>query len=309
MGIVRSLSCLMLMVCPCGWTASAGVLPALQGYLIAHYDFDHPVGHDSGLEQDLGRSATALRLINGGSAMRVDDAAYPGAGRALQTRQVAPDSAGNDDWKAGVFKAGGVATLRPFNGVDGITLMGWVKPTGSHPTPDTTTADPDDRYNAVGLFGLLSGSSDGHFVRALLEVMNVAGTQRLVALGRREDTGSPIILAAEEDWQALLPRDHWTHLAATFDFDQGTVSLYRNGEVVRASVATQGDPWRVGGQPEPDLASASDPAGIKIGGSFPQNTRERNAFTGRFDDLMFLDRALTAGQVRAQFLHFSAASR
>jgi hypothetical protein len=50
------------------------------------------------------------------------------------------------------------------------------------------------------------------------------------------------------------------------------------------------------------------PTGIKIGGSYPQNTQERNPFDGRFDDLMFFDRALTAEEVRLQFRRFGNGS-
>jgi hypothetical protein len=103
----------------------------------------------------------------------------------------------------------------------------------------------------------------------------------------------------------LLPANAWTHLAAIFDFDAGTMALYRNGEPLSASYTTTEDSWQVIGDPEPDVTSASNPAGIKIGGSFPQNTAERNAFNGRFDDLMFFDRALTAAEVRAQFNRFA----
>ncbi len=144
--------------------------------------------------------------------MRVDDAPYPGAGRSLETKQVNPDSSGNDDWKAKIFDQSGAATLSAFNGVSGITLMGWVKPGGVHPNPDSTTAARDDTFGAAGLFGLLSGTSEGHLVRALLEVMQVSGSMRLVALGRREDDGESLMLAATDDWDALLPVNTWTIL-------------------------------------------------------------------------------------------------
>jgi transcription-repair coupling factor (superfamily II helicase) len=173
---------------------SGVVLPALANDLVCHYDFDHPVEGEDHLESNLGRSGTRLRLINGGADMRDDDPAYPGARRSLRTQQVNPAMQGNDDWKAGVYEPQGVASLHGFNAVSGITLMGWVKPLGPHPSPNSTTDMPDDTYNAVGLFGLLSGTSDGHEVRALLEVILVDGTPRLVALGRRDDTGNSLIL-------------------------------------------------------------------------------------------------------------------
>lgn len=286
---------------------TGSVVPALTGNLVCHYDFDHPLSGDSSGETDLGLSRTALRLVNGGPAMRVDDAAWPGAGRSLQTRQVRPESRGNDDWKAGLYAAGGVAALAPFNAVSGITLMGWVKPTGPNPGPDSTTPAPGDVFGAVGLFGLLSGTSDGHLVRALVEVIDVDGALRLVALGRREDDGESLLLLAPGDWSAWVPANEWTHIAATFDYDGGTMALYRNGERLAAEYTASDDRWRVAGEPEPDRTSPTDPAGIKIGGSYPQNNVERNPFNGRFDDLMFFDRALTADEIRAQFARFQSA--
>ncbi|KAA9134154.1 c-type cytochrome [Marinihelvus fidelis] len=284
--------------------ASPAVLPGLAADLVNHYDFDHPLADDPGQETDLGLSGTSLWLVNGGADMRVDDAAWPGAGRALQTRQVNPESEGNDDWKAGVYAEGGVTTLNAFNAAQAITLMGWVKPTGAHPGMNTTSAEPGDRFGSVGLFGILSGTSEGHLVRALVEIITVNDTLRLVALGRREDEGTSLLLAAPGDWQAYLPRDRWTHVAATFDYDAGEMALFINGEAIDAEYTTAGDPWAVDGPPKPDLSSATDPRGIKIGGSYPQNTLERNPFNGRFDDLMFFNRALTVDEVRAQYRQF-----
>ena len=296
----------MLLVSASTHADSGMVLPALSTDLICHYDFDHPAEGDASKETDLGLSGTVLHLVNGGASMRIEDSAYPTAAQSLQTQQVNPAVNGNDDWKAGMYEINGVATLDAFNAVAGITLMGWVKPTGTNPNLNSMTPTPADTYNAVGLFGLLSGTSDGHAVRALLEVIKVSGTPRLVALGRRDDADNSLILAADDDWEALLPGNTWTHLAATFNFDEGTMALYRNGEPLPASYTVAGDRWNITGGLEPDVTSASDPAGIKIGGSFPQNTAERNAFNGRFDDLMFFDRALTAGEVQAQFAHFSS---
>ena len=99
----------------------------------------------------------------------------------------------------------------------------------------------------------------------------------------------------------MLPVGEWVFLAATFDFDSGAMPLYKNGRPLSGFYTLPGDPWGVIGEPEPDLASATDPRGIKIGGSFPQDTLERNPCNCRFDSLMFLDRAVTAGQVHAQY--------
>jgi hypothetical protein len=123
---------------------------------------------------------------------------------------------------------------------------------------------------------------------------------RLVALARRVDGGSSQTFAANEDWRTLLPPNEWVFLAATFDFDKGRMALYRNSEPLAGFYTLPGDPWGLVGPPEPDFTSATDPRGIKIGGSFPQNTRETNPCNYRMDSLMFLDRAATRGEVRAQ---------
>jgi hypothetical protein len=278
-----------------------GVFPTLWQDLVAYYDFEHPVRGNPAQERDLGFSGTTLDLVNGGGAMRVRDGAHPGSRSSLQTMQVDPATAGNDDWKAGVWSEAGVPTLHAFNGVKEVTIMGWVKQTGTNPNPDSNTPDPNDFFNAVGLAGILSGTSDGHAVRALLEVINVSGELRVVALGRRVDTGASQTFAANQDWQAILPQGEWVFLAATFDFDDGTMRLYRNGRPLDGFYAVAGDPWAVAGPPEPDLSSASDPRGIKIGGSFPQDTLERNPCNCRMDSLMFLDRAVTDREVLLQY--------
>lgn len=288
----------------CAPSPPAVVPPDLLPHLIVYYDFEHPLSGDPGRELDRGMSGTALHLINGGAAMRVDEGAHSSSTRSLQTQQVRPDVRGNDDWKAGTYDETGVGTMAAFASVSGITVMGWVKPTGANPSPNTTTPEADDRFGAIGLFGLLSGDSDGHGVRALLEVIDVGGTPRLVALGRRLDGGSSLVLAANDDWRSLLPDHSWTHLAATFNFDDGTMALYRNGEPLATAYTSVADAWAVSGPPEPDATSPTAPAGIKIGGSFPQNTMERNPFNGRLDDLMFFNRALGAEDVRRQFAAF-----
>jgi hypothetical protein len=156
------------------------------------------------------------------------------------------------------------------------------------------------------LFGLLSGTSEGHGVRAVLEIITVNGSYRLVALGRRLDSGSSLTLAATNDWPTLLPDNTWTHLTATFDFDQGTMMLYRNGIPIGATNTTAANAWNV--TAGIDRTSASSPAGIKIGGSYPQNTQEKNAFNGRFDDLMFFNRVLSAPEIARQYTNFFTAT-
>ncbi|GAB2808964.1 hypothetical protein GCM10027176_12170 [Actinoallomurus bryophytorum] len=277
------------------------VLPSLRRNLVSYYDFEHPAPGDPAVERDRGRSGTNIGLVNGGAAMRVRDGAFPGSRYSIRTKQVDPAVAGTDDWKAGVYSGGGVPSLRAFNGVREISIMGWFKMTGPNPGPNTTTPDPADYYNAVGLAGLLSGDSQGHDVRALLEVINVSGRLRVVALGRRVDGSGSQTFAADDEWQTVLPLNTWVFLAATFDFDDGTLGLYKNGRPLAGTYVLPGDPWGVAGEPEPDLTSATDPRGIKIGGSYPQNTEERNPCNCRIDSLMFLDRAVTPGEVLHQY--------
>jgi hypothetical protein len=102
----------------------------------------------------------------------------------------------------------------------------------------------------------------------------------------------------------VLPANEWVFLGATFDYDDGTMQLYKNGEPLPGFYTVAGDPWGVGGDPEPDLSSATDPRGIKLGGSFPQNTSERNPCNCHMDSLMFLDRVVTPLEMRAQYERF-----
>ncbi|GMA30299.1 PQQ-dependent sugar dehydrogenase [Litorihabitans aurantiacus] len=278
--------------------AAPQVLPELAESLVAHYDFDTPLAGDATKETDRGASGTALDLVNGGVEMRVRDSAYPSAGNALQTQQLSKGVASNDDWKAGVYDVDGVASLGRFNGADATSIMGWFKPMGEMPALNSNTEDPADRFNAVGLAGILSGTSDGHAVRALLEVINVNGEPHVVGLARSVDSGSSWTYAAELPWEEILRKGEWVHLTATFDFAGGSMALYMNGEPLEGFYTSATNPWGEGGTTD------SDPRGIKIGGSFPQNTREQNPFNGRMDDLMFLDSAVTPAQVAAQYARY-----
>ena len=273
---------------------------SIQDDLVAYYDFEHPFAQDDTVELDQGRSETLLKLVNGGKDMRVDDGAYPGSNNALETRQVNPTVNGNDDWKAGAWNENGVPTLDAFRGAEQASVMGWFKMTGTNPSPNSVTASPTDRYNAVGLAGVLSGNSDGHGVRALLELIDVNGELRLVALGRRIDTGASQTFAASADWQSILPQGAWVHIAATFDYTTGKMALYRNGQPLDGFYTAAGDPWQRDGTGTSDTL----PRGIKIGGSFPQDTVERNPCNCRMDSLMFLDRAVTSKEVTRQYRRF-----
>ena len=137
-------------------------------------------------------------------------------------------------------------------------------------------------------------------MRALLELINVNGELRLVALGRRIDDGASQTFAASQDWQQLLPQGEWVHLAATFDYTTGEMALYRNGKPLDGFYVSPGDPWQVDGTGTSDTL----PRGYKIGGSYPQNTREQNPCNCRFDSLMFLDRAATPEEVKQQYRRF-----
>ena len=268
------------------------VEPSLADDVVAAYDFEHPFAANDSYEVDQGPSRTLIRLINGGEQMRVDDGAYPDSNNALQVHSAAESPTGTA-WKAGVYEgdADGVASLSRFNNAKATTVMGWFKMTGQNPTPG---------YNAIGLAGVLAGNSDGHGVRALLELINVNGELRLVALGRRLDTGGSWTYAASQDWHDLLPQDEWVHLAATFDFANGSMALYRNGQPVDGFYTATNDPWRVDGTG----TSATNPRGIKIGGSFPQDGTERNPCNCRMDDLMFLDTVASADEVAQQYRRF-----
>lgn len=272
---------------------STTVIPSLAPNLIAFYDFEHPSPTNAAVELDQGSSGTSINLINGGAAMRVSG--------SLQLQQVRPTVSSNDDWKAGRFSSSGVTSLNAFNRVQGITIMGWFNLAGTNPSPNSNTSSTTDFYNAIGLAGLLSGDSDGHKARALIELFEVNGTIRLVALGRRLDTQSHQVFAANEDWHTLLPPNTWVLLAATLNFNTGAMALYKNGQPLPGFLAVSGDPWGIGGGGGPFFSSATNPRGIKIGGSFPQNTRENNPCNCRMDSLMFLNRDATATEVAQQF--------
>ncbi|SEB62287.1 Glucose/arabinose dehydrogenase, beta-propeller fold [Nocardioides exalbidus] len=267
------------------------VEPALRKHVVAAYDFEHPFAANDAYEEDQGASRTLVQLINGGDRMRIDDGAYPGSNNSLQVHSAAESPTGTA-WKAGVYEADadGVASLSRFSNAKGTTVMGWFKMTGQNPTAG---------YNAIGLAGVLAGNSDGHGVRALLELIQVDGELRLVALGRRLDDGSSWTYAASQPWQELLPQGEWVHLAATFDFAKGSMQLYRNGKKVKGAY-TATDPWAVDGTG----TSATNPRGIKIGGSFPQNGTERNPCNCRMDALMFLDDAASASEVARQYRRY-----
>ncbi len=279
---------------------SDDVFPSIAADLQVYYDFEHPAHDSRGREVDQGLSGTDIDLINGGEQMRKSDGAYAASRWALQLGQIDPVKLGNDDWKAGVFAQDGLPSLSAFSAVKGTTLMGWVNMSGHEPALNTNTPEADDRYNAIGLAGILSGNSDGHGVRALLEIISVNGELRLVALGRRLDEGRSQTFAATEDFRTLLPLGQWVHLAASFDFGKGIMKLYRNGRPIPGSYTATDDPWQVGAGGD-FATSPTHPRGIKIGGSFPQNSVERNPCNCELDSLMFIDRVATQLEIDQQY--------
>ncbi|QEG35403.1 LamG domain-containing protein [Bythopirellula goksoeyrii] len=281
----------------------AAVLPSLQSSLANYYSFDRPLGgnFDSLIEIDLGTDQTNIALLNG--APRIADAAWSGSTYSLQTGQNS-DTLSNDDWKAGIqFLSSAESTLIGTKHVTGISLMGWFKPLGNHfdnPSLNTNTPAGEDRYNAFGLFGLLRGdenlgNTDGHAVRALLEVIN----DRITGLGRRLDSqpGSGSIRSVER-WDQIMIPGEWCHLTATFDFDRGEVALYKNGLPIETENLSVGN-WDL--TEGIDYTSNESAGGIKIGGSFPDNSQERNPFNGLIDELMAFNQWLTPDLVLAQY--------
>lgn len=284
-------------------SGTAGVLPPLEPFLVNHYTFDNPLDDnlESNTELDLGLDATPIQLING--APRVLDGAWWGSQYVLETRQL--NTGPNDDWKAGVmFSTSDESTLTGTAGVTGVTIMGWFKPLGTitdNPSPNTGTPYPFDYYNSFGLAGILRGDEeveagiDGHTVRALLEVIN----GRVTGLGRRldaqDDSGARESL---DDWYAVIPPGRWIHLTATFDFDVPSIRLYKNGLPLAAAPASI-DNWET--TSGTDAVSATAAGGIKLGGSFPDNSFEMNPFNGRIDEVMFFNKYLSEEEVAAQY--------
>ena len=181
--------------------------------------------------------------------------------------------------------------------------MGWFKVTGTNPNPNSNTPDPDDLYNAVGLAGVLTGDSDGHAVRALLEVIDVdgdaAGGRARPARRRRQLADVRRERGLADDPARRTSGCSWPRRSTS------TPARWRSTRTAGRSTGfytVAGDPWVVAGRPGAGPhARRPTRAGIKIGGSFPQNTRERNPCNCRMDSLMFLDRVATAREVRKQY--------
>jgi hypothetical protein len=83
------------------------------------------------------------------------------------------------------------------------------------------------------------------------------------------------------------------------------MALYRNGAPVDGFYTRTDDPWLING-PGPHVTTATDPRGIKIGGSFPwQGSADRNPCDCRMDALMLLDRSLSARDIANQYRYMN----
>ena len=136
--LITTTAALLLLAAPAA-AHDRDVHRSLERDLVAHYDFEHPVRSNPALERDRGPSGTVLELVNGGADMRVRDGAHRSSRTSIQTRQVDPVTAGNDDWKAGIYSPTGVPTLRAFNDGARDHDHGLVQGHGREPEPRTRT--------------------------------------------------------------------------------------------------------------------------------------------------------------------------
>jgi hypothetical protein len=132
-----------------------------------------------------------------------------------------------------------------------------------------------------------------------LEVIN----GKVTGLGRRlDDQVGSGERASDDDWHVVMPPGQWTHLTAAFNFDAPTsnsaIRLYKNGLLIGMSNASVSAWQRT---PGTDYTSSTNAGGIKIGGSYPDNSQEFNPFNGRIDELMFFNKTLSAAEVLSQF--------
>lgn len=264
-GIRIGLRCLALVL-------TLGLYTSASGQLVNRYTFDHPVEGNPAREQDLGSDKTPIDVFNG--AQRVEGGAFPGSGLALQSKPIEGDS--NNDHKAGTyFSAGsegpGASTMKGTAKVTGISIMGWFKPTQA---PTRTTS----------MTGILRGDEgaanpDPHAARALFEIENIGGGIRIVALARQRDTDQRRKIRSTRTIAEDLPTDQWSHIAATFNFDTGSITLFRNGELVPTIMTEQGS-WSL--TDGTDTTSNTPALGIKIGGQMEGDT---TPFTGLIDEI------------------------
>jgi hypothetical protein len=264
----------------CLASLAGSAAPAFAG-LVNRYTFDNPLAGNAAVESDLGSDNTPINLFNG--ALRVADGAFPGSAFSFKSGPVA-DPPANNDFKAGVFFPGGSATstLGGTANVTGVTIMGWFKPLVA---PSGTTS----------MIGLIRGDAGGvattyHDGRALIEMGMNGGQMKMSVLGRRldtETTGRPVSITTDTVAN-ILPTNQWTHIAAVFDYDLGSMKLYRNGVLLPASTPSFAD-WALTAGVDRTSNSASD--AIKIGGQLDDDT---TPFNGLIDEVRIYNEALPA---------------
>lgn len=249
-----------------------GFCTVAQAQLVGRYTFDHPVEGDPTREQDLGSDKTPINVLNG--AQRVDGGAFPGSGKALQSGPIEGNT--NNDHKAGIYfengsKGPNASTMRGTAKVMGITVMGWFKPAAN-------------ATRTTSMTGILRGDEniapDPHIARALVEIENIGGGIRVVAMARQRDTDQRRKFRSNRTIAQDLPLNQWSHIAATFNFDTGAVVLYRNGEIVPTTMTEPGSWSMVEGVV--DVSSNTPAGGIKVGGQMEGDT---TPFTGLIDEV------------------------
>ena len=86
------------------------------------------------------------------------------------------------------------------------------------------------------------------------------------------------------------------------------LALYRNGVPIEGTYTANDDPWEIGAGGD-FATSPTPPRGIKLGGSFPQNTREMNPCDCQMDGLMFIDRVATELEIDQQYQRMMGSQR
>ena len=255
-------------------------------------------------ERDLGRSGTRDRPVNGGAAMRVRDGAHPGS------RHVDPDAAGGPGGHRQRRlegrhllrdrRADAARVQRRAAGHDHGLVQADRRRTR---TPTPLTPDPNDLFDAVGLAGVLSGDSDGHAVRALLEVIDVSGDAAGRRAGRRVDGASSQTFAAERGLAAaILPDGEWVFLAATFDFDTGHDGAVQERPAARRA-STRCPAIRGACSARRSPTSPRRPTrGASRSAAASRRTRaSATRATAAWTSLMFLDRAVSRAEIWLQY--------
>ena len=269
------------------------VEPSLADDMVARTTSSTPSRANDSYEEDQGRQPHAdparQRWGDGCGSTTAPTPAPTTRCRCTAPRSRPPD----DGWKAGVYEgdADGVASLSRFNNAEATTVMGWFKMTGQNPTPRlqrhragrrarrqlrrarrTRAARADQRQR--GAAARRAGPAARH--RRVVDVRRVAG------------------LAA-----TCCPQDEWVHLAATFDFANGSMALYRNGQPVDGFYTRPTTRGRSTGR-----APRRQPAGHQDRRLVPAERHRAQPCNCRMDGLMFLDTVASADEVAQQYRRF-----